>query len=388
VTTGDGRPVSDAEVACLFKVYRHGLAELYPSTNATTNGKGEYVFDALSSGEYYLFVAPFANAHAVPPTGDAAPAFSVAQGFYPSGDALEAAIPIEVSAGIDIPDANIILREGPSYRVSGEVAAAASKETMVVQLHESSSEMPSGPLLATRTVSSPGYTFSFENVPSGQYMIAVRPFSKPNVLWSAESIFVSKRDISGLRLSAGPARSVTGAIKADSKPPFSLKDLAVRLTNIDLFPPPPTIEGQPGEDGVFALHEVSPGRSILDLSGLPKSWYVKCVSLNRQPCSPAVLNLTSDVGSATLDITIASPAASLSGKVMDDGGKPVPMATVVLWPDRREDGPSVAKSDGEGAYVLARIFLTQQAVVAYASLRPNQGSRIHTNVRKRLCLSV
>lgn len=368
VTTREGHPVSDAEVACLFKTYRHGIAELYPATSATTSGKGEYAFDALSPGQYYLFVAPFANAHPVSPTSEGVPAISVAHGFYPSGDALDAAIPIEVNAGIDIPDANIILREGPSYRVSGGVTAPASQERMVVQLHESSSEVPSGPLLATRSVSPPDYKFSFENVPSGQYIITVRPSSKPTTLWSAESVFVSKSDISGLRLDAGPARNVTGVIKADSKPPFSLKDLAVRLTNMDLFPPPPRIESEPLEDGTFALREVSPGRSILDLSGLPKSWFVKCVSLSRQPCSPAVLNLTSDVGSATLDITIASPAASVSGKVTDDGGKAVPLATVVLWPDRREDGPSVAKSDGDGAYAFQGLAPGSYTLYSWAAI--------------------
>lgn len=343
VTTGDGRPVGNAEVACLFKAYRRGLANVYPTANTTTNGAGEYAFDSLSPGEYYLFVTS---------SGEASPSVSVMHGFYPSGGALDSAIPIAVNAGINIPDANITLKEGPSHKLSGEVLSPASEEThMIVELHESSSELSSGPILASRSVSAPDYRFSFEGVISGQYMITVRPVSKPTTLWFSATVFVSKSDISNLRLNAGQGVSVTGVVKADSKPPFSLKGLSVRLTNIDLHPSP-AIESHASENGSFALRELSPGRSILEINGLPKSWYVKCIGLSRQACSPSVLNLTADVPNAILDVTIASPAASVSGQVIDDEEKPVPMATVVLWPDRREDGPSVTKSDGKGSYAF------------------------------------
>jgi hypothetical protein len=138
VTTRNGTPVRGALVTCYWKAFHQGIAALLPGPNATTNAAGQYVLEDVPQGEYYLFVAPEKAPPDLP--GSAAKAsdelrVGPAPGFYPAGNVLGAAAPVDVMPETDVSRLDIVLREPPVFRVSGKVLPSASGQIpLVVEL--------------------------------------------------------------------------------------------------------------------------------------------------------------------------------------------------------------------------------------------------------------
>jgi hypothetical protein len=220
----------------------------------------------------------------------------------------------------------------------------------------------------------PDYRFSFEDLPSAQYVIAVRPAvrpaARPDTIWATADVNVPNRDVSDLRLVAAEGVAITGAIRGDpdSLVPVPAKELSVRVTNWDIPGASPE-EARVSEDGTFALQGLAPGRSMIEIAGLPQSWYVKCVSFSGQPCSSLVLSLGAGVSTMHLDVTVASPAASVLGKVLDEKGAAVSAATVLLCPANPGDSPMRrAQSDGKGSFAFHGLAPGSYSVYAWAEI--------------------
>ena len=374
VTTRDGAVVRGARVTCYYKVFKQGIAEVFPGPNSTTNAAGQYAVEDVPQGEYYLFVAPEkAPLHLTDSAATASDEFRVAPapGFYPAGNVLDAAAPIDVKPGTDVSKLDIVLRESPVFRISGKVLPSASERIpLAVELRESTPEIPSGPLLASRAVSAPDYRFSFEDLPSAQYIIAVRPAARANTIWGTADVNLASREVSDLQVVTGEGIEVTGAVRGDpdSLVPVPAKKLSVRVTNLDIPTASPT-EAPVLEDGTFVLRGLAPGRAVFEITGLPQSWYVQCVSISAQPCSNSILRLSTGAASVHLDATVASPAASVVGKVLDENGAAVPAATVLLCPANPDDGPMrTARSDGKGSFAFHGLAPGSYSIHAWAEI--------------------
>jgi hypothetical protein len=332
------------------------------------------VIEDVPQGEYYLFVAPEkAPLHPPDPAAQVSDELRVAPapGFYPAGNVLDASAPIDVKPGADVSKLDIVLREPPVFRVSGKVLPSASEQPhLAVELRESTPEIPSGPLLASRIVSAPDYSFSFEDLPSAQYTIAAFPSTHRFTVWGTADVNLASRDVSDLQLVAAEGAAVTGAIRGDpdSLVPVPAKKLSIRVTNWDI-PGASSIEAPVSEDGTFALRGLAPGRSEFEITGLPQSRYVQRVSISAQPCSNSILRLSAGSASVRLDVTVASPAASVLGKVLDENGAAVSAATVLLCPANPDDGPMRrARSDGKGSFAFHGLAPGSYSLHAWAEI--------------------
>ena len=375
VRTPDGRLVKDAEVTCFSKSFIQGLARILPRDSKTTNAKGEYVFDGLSSGQYYLFVKPPTDTQMF--AVGRPPRLSLEPGFYPSGGAFEDADTVSVMSGANISDADITLAEAQGFSVSGDVSELPAQESqLIVELHKSTFDMPFGPAISTQIITRSNPRFHFDRLPKGQYTIIIFPAADPQTIFSEATVYVWNSDVSNLHLGSGAGLTISGVIQADpdSRPvtPLDVKHLSIRLTNYDLVTAP-SRHTFTTNDGRFVLSGLAPGRSFLEISGLPPYSYVKCLSISGQRCSGSILKLTADSNNVNVDLRIASPAAGISGEVQDAEKAPVSSATVLLYPDHPEEGPMhVAKTDDKGAFAFYGLAPGPYTLYSWAEIEGNR----------------
>jgi len=355
VKTGSGVPLTAADVLLFRKRFGQGVPALIPTGSTTTNAQGEYSFDGMAPDEYVLFARPLARdsqQNGSPKTQLRIPK----AGFYPKGGSFEDAVSVSVIAGANMSGADIALEETQGFRVSGEVIATeVEPRTLTIQLRAASYDLPNGPIVADQQLSTPATTrFQFDQVPKGLYTLLVVAWPEETVL-AERSVNVSESDISNVHLNLSEGLVVTGLVKAEASSnsavvPIDVTKLGISLTSFEtMMRIPPN--ASPSEEGRFTVRNLIPGRSILGVSGLPQSCYIKCISVTRGPCISPLLRLTYDTGNTELEITIASPASAITGEVKDNQNIPIPSATITLVPRRPEQGLMITKlSNSEGAF--------------------------------------
>ena len=315
--------------------------------NTQANDLGEYRLAGLPAGRYYLHVTNPGGRH-------------TAQ-YYPGTLDLREASVIEVKAGEER-DVGIQLVKLEAARVAGQVVLPAG----ATPVH--------GIAVSLQTVDSPSGaqfhapmredgTFTISRVPPGAYVLRAVSGNYPPAasdLLAEQRVEVGAMDVRGIVLNAHPVETVdlagTVVFEGGAKP----RPVVIGIDSCCRI-----IAARADANGAFVLKALLPVHYSVkwwqpDLAkpGSPEAAHVVLSAARlgdkELPVSDAGFEL--DGGSAgPLRITFTAGVA-LSGKVLDEAGRPVAGATVVFLLPLSGINPAPAGTGSEGVFICSPIL--------------------------------
>jgi hypothetical protein len=352
----NGEPAVGARVAAL----RSGLGPrryLYSVTGAETNDHGEYRMFGLSPGRY--FVRATLEEAVVRKT---AVEDRRLQGFHPDSLEREGAIPLDLAAGNEMPEVNIVLQRvsGASIRgrVTSHMAGALRGQAVAYLVPLDDRAVLPDDVVPRATLQVETGEFEIKDVPSGSYVLFVATYYRDQHSFVRTSVEVTGGDVEGLHLTLTRPIEVSGRVRAE---PAALPDFTHIHVRLEPFKVPfammaPTAEVK--SDGSMRFRSVPPEEYRLQVQNLPEGFYVKSARLGGKDVLQDGPITVAEGSIGLLEITISPNGARIEGGVVEDG-EPAPGATVVLIPDppnrHREDLFRATQTDQHGAFLLSGI---------------------------------
>jgi hypothetical protein len=362
--------------------------------------------------------------------------------FYPGTPIATAAAVVPVRAGEERSGIDFTMDYVPAARVGGTIVMPDGRPpTRVLYTLAPIGEDASNPLsrilssIAVRSLPDGG--FLAEGVAPGRYGLTARAApggapndnsaelaalrmlfggaggggrgsSSPYTLWAREELDVNGRDMTNLTLRLAPGMTVSGriAIEATSLPPLAASSVSVTLAPVqDTANMPPELAaiamfgmgpgggssiGTAGDDGVFEVKGVAPGRYRLNalapgmlpfaLPGMPsaaQSWMARSIVLGGRDVSDLIVEIRPNEDVKDVAITISDRVTELTGVVYDQAGRPTPAFPIVVFAtDRNYWAPGSrrvqqARPASDGRYKFTALPAGEYFVCAPTDLDPS-----------------
>jgi Carboxypeptidase regulatory-like domain len=338
VTTADGEPLVGARVSAMMTRDAEGnsLRRGYGRRARITDDRGVYRLYGLPAGTYVVSVLGNLSVRRISPYDSHTPT------FYPSSTR-DTAAEVTVTNGGEIAGVDIRYRGDRGHIISGAVKGAGEEYQPFVYLYS----------VATGSYIEPGSnrpgeaadSFAITGVADGEYEVIAQAYGRSDEAGGFFSlprrVTVRGTDVGGIELKLEPLGSIAGKIVVENRPDgceakrkLSIEEVIVSLRRDEKTSWSVYLgyvsEMAPDEKGEFVNRHILPGRYFIQ-PGLPaENWYVK--SISPATSAPAVANasrpspvaVVAQSGFAVkageklsgLTVTIASGAASLSGKVV------------------------------------------------------------------------
>jgi hypothetical protein len=218
-----------------------------------TDERGEFRFDALPAGPYFLrAISPPAAAHAYGPT------------YYPSASNPDSAQPLRVAPGKAV-TADFTLESHPTYRIRGIVSNPPPRRPLAMRLLRGDDP------LGNSATFSPNGTFEMASVAPGSYLLqAYTPDSTPPD-FGETTITVRDHDLVGIKVTLTTGVDVSGHVEfrgpIGSEHYAQVHAVAVnaRRWPVNVAEPSVVIN----ERGNFLLKNLLPGQYDVAVRGLP-----------------------------------------------------------------------------------------------------------------------
>jgi hypothetical protein len=307
----DDGPAGSPTVILLQEKYQDGRRQMTIVASAGTEPSGEFLFNKLAAGSYYLAARP-AIAMAGEPCTEEGIGLTT---FYPGKPDQSGAEPIVVQRGQSF-SANYSVLKSPCFRVSGSVAELPPKSRTTVSLRSAADTLL--PFSSWAVVEADG-TFEFSSVPPGVYLLSG--------ISGAQAIDV-RGDIAALLLRPEQRAPLQGSLKVEGG------NGSVPRLRVMLRPAPPAFQSastQVGADGSFTFGAVLPGIYSYQFVDFPPAAYLKSARLGENDVLSGV-DLTQPDPGAKLEFVMSYAGAQIEGVILDERGKPVE-GTAGLIPD-------------------------------------------------------
>jgi hypothetical protein len=168
---------------------------------------------------------------------------------------------------------------------------------------------------------------------SGTYRL--KAFSDKSNTYGTTSVSVVDRDVSKVIVDASPRIRIPGEVVwAGAAPSTSdAGKLRVELTPIGRTPlkDEKSLAYAP-VPGNFEYDAVLVGEYRVQVSGIPRGSYVKELTYGPQSVLGLRLQAGSEIGAATLRVTLATDGGTATIKATDDNGKPLPDTSICILP--------------------------------------------------------
>ena len=350
----DGDP-SDARVSVFKQIYRDGRKQWERLNTVVPAGDtGEYRYPSLTPGRY--LVQAFSqrpgveNRYGERELPDK-PRLSYVPTYYPSAPDLEAASPVQLGVGAEARGIDIRLAKvavPPRFHVKGRVTgiAQSSKLTVAVSLVPADA----GTYRGSAMVQSPDYGFDV-SVPSGRYTSFAHVYSGGPEAYATGTLTVTG-NLTDFVIALSPPPELAGRIVlAEPAGKANLQGIAVMLNRILTLGSLP--DARSDASGKLTFSEpIPPGRYSMDLRAIPENCFVQKVKLAGQEISPDDFEI---LASAPLEIVLAATAGRIAGMVVDEDGKPFPIASVTLIPADGKTRPTKLRPSDDGNFQFASL---------------------------------
>jgi protocatechuate 3,4-dioxygenase beta subunit len=316
VVDEDGDPVPGTPVQVLRVSYAGGRRRLVEAAAGTAQDDGSFVIGNLTPGKYYLAAT---ERHVTT--------------YFPGSLTESAATPVEVSAGAEVRDLAIRLRNTRLFSIRGRVAPA---DRVTLQLGERSF-----------TTGADG-RFEFDHLQPGSYEIrtnGVRLLANEQPLVGRAAVEVTDGDLNDLVIRLGEGATVSGLVKGASTGRVFIGEESAGIRR----------------DGTFELSHIVPGIHELAVAGLPEGSYVRAVNFSGLPVEDWSLDLSAGAGGDLL-ILVSPDAGEISGVAPD-----APGALVQIWPAGGATARSV-KTDARGEFRVHSLPPGEYYVAAFQDL--------------------
>jgi hypothetical protein len=361
VTNENGAPVQNVELVALRYYYGAWLwrPPVTPETplKTYTNDLGEFRISNLIAGPYIV------RAAAPPQTGKKKTAeLGYPSLFYPDALSPDAAEPITVASG-EVSQANIALRPGPAFRISGAIDSNGSDQPVCFGLVPKRYNSGLAQVIGRVVRFAKDGQFVIDDVPPGSYVLSAAICRGAAPLGAILPLEVAG-DLDGLRIQLSSGQRLSGVVKGEG----------VNASGVKLALHSPELlagfvsRAVVGADGGFVFEHVLPLHQILDFVGLPSGAYVKSVKYDGREVPESGFEFD---GNASLEITLSSQgAAQLSGSVLATTGQPAPYAMVMVLP-----------SDGGPAESAKDVMADEKGNFVFPALRPGTYKALAWEVR-------
>ena len=303
-----------------------------------TDDRGEYRAGDLPAGRYYVSVAAAAEGSRSPIAGapsEWARTVGWDRTFYSGSPGLAGATPIEVAAGEQRADIDLVLAPSrPAKLTLSLTDAAGAPANGVINLFLPG-DAP-GSILANRGVPlSPGNPRMTPTIEPGEWVAVALGSAR-----ALAHIPLASGDETSVTLTLGPGARIAGRVLFDgSSPPPVLTSvrLGVRGAGPDAAVPPPGLSNGPVSvkgDGSFELTGVIGTIELQAMSPLP-GWTLRAVRYGDRDLLDEPLTLTGGEAIAGVQAVFTDQLAAVSGTSVDVEGRPSPGCTIALFP---EDG--------------------------------------------------
>ena len=180
----------------------------------------------------------------------------------------------------------------------------------------------------------PDGTFTFNNVPSGDYQLRARAEVEgdPAPLFAAYKVRVGSADVKNVRLSLAPGGRIRGTLTFTGQAPRTHDGLRVRTAAADGHrfgdARPVTV----GASGSFDIQGVMPGRHFISVEGLPHPWILDQVHWRGRDLVDLPVDVQSRQVLEDVRLTVSESGAEVTGLVRGADGTPAARALVVVAP--------------------------------------------------------
>lgn len=321
----EGDPIARVSVQIFSQQYRRGRRQWIPAVIEQTNERGEYRAYGLAPGKYIIAAQVFADRRdgAAVSLKPGEPEMAYGLLVFPNGDDLAQAQVIELSAGAELSNIDLVLRKTRVFSARGRVESfinSGATAAHLVVARQGTAGRSSFPL-------KPDGSFELRNLEPATYSLMARLESGAAPLIAQATLIVADRDIEGLVLHPTAGYTLTGRMNFSSDQPREQPQASVSLVSQDgSLIPSPSARVRP--DGTFNIAGVAPGPYRLEAFVSDQSAYLKAAKLSGADILDRQFDIT---GPATLAITAGFDASAISG-IARLNDKPAPGATVVLLP--------------------------------------------------------
>ncbi len=324
VRTEEGDPTSNVRVDAMVYEYRTSGRQLVSRSSTTTNDLGEYRLFGLVAGKYFLRT----EQRTTPGAGVIYPAT-----YYPGATDASGAAPLELGAGQELRDKDLVLYRTRTWKIRGKVAMPPGASRIVVSLNENG--------MTSTVVDELTGAFELRGVAPGAYNLTAYGGTGEKTYRARQPIQVAAGDIDGIELHLAPFVDLKGVLHIEDA--TSIKPSQLRI-------------GWQGstaavkEDGTFTFRDLPPDMDRPTVSGA-EDLFIKSIRCGPADVTESGVDLTG--GSACdLAITVSANGGQIQGGVEDDQGQPVKAATVTLVAQgtRRTDLFKQATSDAGGHF--------------------------------------
>jgi hypothetical protein len=242
-------------------------------------------------------------------------------------------------------------------------------------------------------------SFSFGNVPPGDYVLQVRRESGPEEEGASVPLSVSSVSITGLRVMTSPGTTIKGRVEWDgvASRPRGIDDnrLRIRAAAVDGRSPllgagdfgDPDADGSVRDDDTFVLGAIT-GKVTLRAIGLPAEWTVKAVLADEADVTDAGADAARLGGDARIRVVVTDKISDLAGSARNVRGQPVTEYVAVVLPQQAMDGVAgarftrTARPDQSGSFHIRALPPGRYVAAAVDALE--QGYEWDPQVQKRV----
>jgi hypothetical protein len=407
VRFASGEPGAGMSVQVLKTSYNTtGQRNFQTVGSGRTDDRGEYRIFWMSPGRYYLAIMTSRNLLTLVSvegfiisgngsTNEIATA-GLPTVFYPGVvDPLRAST-IEVGAGREASNIDIVLPPTPVYRVRGRLLDASGQppRSASISLVSRDTSISGLSTSASTNYNSTSGIFELRDVLPGSYWIraqasestatATIPASAVGrTLSEALSTITSNRsfaqmplevrdDIDGVALNMTAGLSVSGTLRVEGQPIQAATPPRVTLRPTASNGLAPSLQPT-NADGTFTVTNVFPGEYRVFVTPIPPDYYIKEARIEQTD----VLNQPWVIAEAirgNLEVVLSSGAGQIDGTVLDAKAQPVSAIPVVLIPDQdrgRSELFRFGNTDAMGKFTLRGIPPGNYKIFAWENLEAN-----------------
>ena len=327
----DDRPFAGARVEALVSRMVDGHATFTAIASAETDDRGEFRMPGVPAGPVYVSAFDPAFAH----VGDEGGPLAYTRTYYPGVVVPGQAKPVTAAPG-DAPRVAFKLRISRLPRVGGRLTISDGRQLASAAVVMRSTA-DGAPTTASDVTILPDGTFTFRNVPPGDYQIRARgDVNSGDSLFATYRVRVDDRDLGGIEMMLVPGARIEGRVVVQAHAPekraAALSGVRARAPFLDGSTFADAVAGEVQPDGTYAIGGVMAGSHAITLEGLAAPWVLERVTWRGREVTDTGLATESRQVYSDVVITVTDVASEIAGVVRDSRGTPVEGATIVFVP--------------------------------------------------------
>ncbi|HEY4359360.1 MAG TPA: carboxypeptidase-like regulatory domain-containing protein [Bryobacteraceae bacterium] len=308
IMSSAGEPLPNITVQAIRVEIHEGRQLRTPFAAKDTNERGEYRFDALPAGAYFLRATSTPSA----PSSSSAPAAAFGPTYFPAASNPDSAQSLRVIPGRAV-TADFILESHATYRIRGIVTNPPPRRPLAMRLLRGDDP------LGNSASFSPNGTFDMASLAPGSYILqAYTPNSTPPD-FGETTITVTDHDLVGTKITLTNGVDISGHVEfkgpVGSEHYAQIRAIAVNSRRWPVNIAEPSVVAN--DRGNFLLKNLLPGQYDIAVRGL-SDFYVADIHAGPNDVLADGLTIKAD-DSPHLNIVMQSGGGNLEGIVEGAG---------------------------------------------------------------------